>query len=65
MLNVGRSGIPVSRWTFPIFMAAALFHTQVSLPPVDDPQACDLDRSVWQLGLCRMRPLYHLVSGWH
>ena len=35
------------------------------LPPVVDPQARDLDRSVRQLRLCRLRPLYHLVPRGH
>ena len=35
----------------------------LALPPVDDPQARDVDRSVRQLGLRRLRSLHHLVPG--
>ena len=36
---------------------------EIALPPVDDPQARDLDRPVRHLGLRRLRPLHHLVPG--
>ena len=35
----------------------------VALPPVADPQAGLLDRSVWGLGLRGLRALHHLVPG--
>src|SRR6516164_5585037 len=35
----------------------------LALPPMDDPQAGPLDRSVRQLRVRRLRPLHHLVSG--
>ena len=37
----------------------------LALPAMDDPQARQLVRSIRHLGLCRLRPLHHLVSGGH
>ena len=37
----------------------------LALPPMDDPQARHLDRSVRHLRLRRLRPLHHLVPGRH
>ncbi len=37
--------------------------TALALPPVDDPQARDLDRPVRHLRLRRLRALHHLVPG--
>ena len=60
------AGIPASPWTSPTSTAAACApRAQVALPPVDDAQARDLDRPVRHVGLRRLRPLHHLVSGRH
>ena len=37
----------------------------LALPPVADPQARQLDRSVRHVGLRRLRPVHHLVPGRH
>src|SRR5664279_1212478 len=38
---------------------------QLALSAMDDAQACELDRSVWNLRLRGVRTLHHLVSGRH
>ena len=58
-----RSGTPASRSTSPTSTAAASALGALALPPVDDPQARDLDRPVRHLGLRRLRALHHLVPG--
>ena len=57
-------GTRASRSSTPTSTAAACAqHRPLALPPVDDPQARDLDRPVRHLGLRRLRALHHLVPG--
>ena len=68
----GMSAERVRKWDS-VFHPGFLVHPRrqrspnaaVALSPMDDPQARNLDRSIRHLRMCRLRPLYYLVSGRH